>query len=156
MQAAFRSGFTYFSMVGIQVAYSLVLSWYNSCFSSLTEFKQPLLQESGFPRRLPHILDQQKYFDGLVKATNCTRAKDRLGCLRAAPYAQLMAAINLSPHFLSYDGLNTWGPMIDGKVIRSNPLKLLQSGKYAKVLHTGCFLPKGFICFTGSVHSWRL
>ena len=156
VQEAFRLGFTYFSMVGIQAAYSLALSWYNFCFSSSAEFKQPLLQESGFPRRLPHVLNQQKYFDGLVEATNCTKAKDRLRCLRAAPYAKLMAAINRSPHFLSYDGLNTWGPMIDGKVIKSSPLKLLQSGKYAKVLHTGCLLLKGFICFTGSVHSWRL
>jgi len=139
-QVVFRSGSIYFSTMGIQVACSLVVSWYNPCFSPLVEFNQCFLQESGFPKRLPDVLDQQKYFDGLVNATKCTGASDRLACLRAVPYAQLMAAVNLSPNFLSYQGLNTvWGPMVDGKLFRSNPLKLLQSGKYAKVLPTGFF-----------------
>jgi len=90
--------------------------------------------------RLPGILDQQKYFDGLVDATDCTGASDRLACLRAVPYAKLMAAINLSPNMFSYQSLNlAWEPMVDGKLFQSNPLALLQSGKYAKVLHIGFF-----------------
>jgi len=97
-----------------------------------------VLQESGFPNRLPDVLDQQKYFDGLVDETNCREASDRLACLRAIPYAQFKAAIDLSPNFLSYQGvLNlAWGPMVDGKLLQSNPLALVQSGKYAKVLNT--------------------
>ena len=88
---------------------------------------------------MPDILDQQKYFDGLVDATDCAGASDRLACLRAVPYAKLMAAIDLSPNQFSYQGLQlAWEPMVDGKLFRSNPLKLLQSGKYAKaLLHTG-------------------
>ena len=114
-----------------------------------------MLQESGFPSPLPDILDQQSYFDGLVGATNCTGAIDRLACLRAVPYAQLMAAIDLSPNLFAYQANLAWQPMVDGKLFQSNPLALIQSGKYAKVLHTDCsFLPKSFICFTGSVHSW--
>jgi len=115
-----------------------------------------LLQESGAPRRLPDILDQQKYFDGLVSATSCTGASDRLACLRAVPYAQLMAAIDLSPGMFSYQGTLAWEPMVDGKLFHSNPLALLQNGKYAKVLHNVFFWPKGFNCFTGSLHSWQL
>ena len=62
-----------------------------------------MLQESGFPMSLPDILDQQKYFGDLVDTTNCTRASDRLACLRAVPYAQLMAALT-PPGLFSYQG----------------------------------------------------
>ena len=79
-------------------------------------------------------MDQQKYFDGLVSGTNCTGASDQLACLRAVPYTQLMAA---SDHFPS-----VWWPMVDGKLFQSNPLALVQSGKYAKVLHTDIFYLK--------------
>jgi len=79
-------------------------------------------------------LDQQKYFDGLVGATNCTGASDRLACLRAVPYAQLRAAIDLASNMFSYQG-TPWWPVVDGKLFQSDPLALLQSGKYAKVLH---------------------
>jgi len=152
---AFRSGFIYFSITGTQVVCSVAVLWYNPCLLRLTEFKQPLLQESGFPTRLPNILDQQKYFDGLVGATDCTGAGDRLACLRAVPYAKLMAAINLSPNFASYQGLAlAWGPMIDGKLFRNDALALLKTGKYAKVLHTEFFMLRLHF-FTGSIHSWR-
>jgi len=78
-------------------------------------------------------LDQQKGFDALVSATNCTRASDRLACLRAVPYAQLKAALDLFPGLLSSSGKVPWWPMVDGKLIQSDPLALIQSGKYAKV-----------------------
>ena len=90
---------------------------------------------------LPDILDQQKYFDGLVDTTNCTGASDRLACLRAVPYAQLMAALK-PPDLFSYQGNLSWQPMVDGKLFQSNPLALVQSGKYAKVLHTEFFCLK--------------
>jgi len=93
--------------------------------------------------RLPGILDQQKYFDGLVDAADCTESSDRLACLRAVPFAKLMAAINLSPNLFSYQGLDlAWGPMVDGKVFESDPLELLESGKYAKVFYTEYFTSK--------------
>ena len=84
---------------------------------------------------LPDILDQQKVFDGFVDATNCTRASDRLACLRAVPYSQLMAALD-PPGLLSYRGNLPWQPMVDGELFQSNPLTLVQDGKYAKVLYS--------------------
>ena len=107
--------------------------------SLLAGIKQHLLQESGFPLRLPDILNQQREFDRLVDATNCTGASDRLACLRAVPYDQFMAAIAL-PSDLFLAQLNvSFLPMIDGKLLQGDPLALLQSGKYAKVFHTVCF-----------------
>jgi len=79
-------------------------------------FNRRVLQESGFPNRLPDVLDQQKYFDGLVDETNCREASDRLACLRAIPYAQFKAAIDLSPNFLAAQGNLAWEPMVDGKL----------------------------------------
>jgi hypothetical protein len=76
----------------------------------------------------------QRYFDDLVNATNCTDAKDRLGCLRAVPYSQLIQAVNREPNIPSYQGLNlAWQPMVDGILIPRNPLQILQSGEYATV-----------------------
>ncbi|CAA7262326.1 unnamed protein product [Cyclocybe aegerita] len=90
--------------------------------------------QSGSPIRLPGILRQQKYFDSLVADTNCTASTDRLKCLRDAPFDQLMAAINRTPNFLSYESLNlAWQPMVDGKLIVRDPLVSLQQGKYAKI-----------------------
>ncbi|KAJ3492610.1 hypothetical protein NLJ89_g11195 [Agrocybe chaxingu] len=91
--------------------------------------------QSGSPIRLPGILRQQKYFDSLVADTNCTASTDRLKCLRDAPFDQLMAAVNRTPTFLSYESLNlAWQPMVDGKVIVRDPLVSLQQGTYAKTL----------------------
>ena len=49
-----------------------------------------------------------------------------------------MAAVNLSPLVLGSQGSNALTfPMVDGKLFQSNPLALVKSGKYAKVLHPG-------------------
>jgi acetylcholinesterase len=85
-------------------------------------------------------LDGQGLFDGLVSATNCTGASDRLACLRAVPYADLMTAINHFPLSVGSQDLVLAFPMVDGKLLQSNPLELVQSGKYAKVLHTELFI----------------
>ena len=98
-----------------------------------------MLQESGFPIRLPDVLDQQQDFDRIVGATNCTEASDQLACLRAVPYAQFMAAIGLPSDLFSSPLNVSFLPMIDGKLLQSDPLTLLQSGKYAKVFHTLIF-----------------
>ena len=93
-----------------------------------------MLQQSGSPSKLPNVLDMQRYFDDLVNATNCTDAKDRLGCLRGVPYSQLIQAVNREPNLFSYQSLNlVWQPMIDGILIPRNPLQILQSGEYARV-----------------------
>jgi len=89
--------------------------------------------------RLPDILNQQRDFDRIVGATNCTGASDRLACLRAVPYAQFMAAIELPSDLFSAELNVSFPPMVDGKLLQGDPLALLQSGKYAKVFHTVCF-----------------
>lgn len=76
----------------------------------------------------------QRYFDFLVNATNCTNANDRLACLRAAPYSQIIQAVNLGPSEICNPGMKlAWQPMVDGILIPRNPLKILQTGEYSRV-----------------------
>jgi acetylcholinesterase len=84
--------------------------------------------------KTPNVLEMQRYFDDLVNATNCTDAKDRLDCLRFAPYSQLIKAVNLEPNIFSYPSLEqAWQPMIDGNLIPRSPLQIVKSGAYARV-----------------------
>ena len=94
----------------------------------------PILQQSGSPMKIPNVLEMQRYFDDLVNATNCTDAKDRLDCLRAVPYSQLIQAVNLEPNMFSYPSMKlAWQPMIDGSLIPRDPFKIIKSGEYARV-----------------------
>lgn len=101
---------------------------------SLFEPQIHMLQQSGSPMKIPDVLEMQRYFDDLVNTTNCTNAQDRLACLRALPYSQLIQAVNLAPNIFSYPSMKlAWQPMIDGVLIPRNPLQIVQSGEYARV-----------------------
>jgi len=94
-------------------------------------------QESGPPGLAPGVLDQQIHFDNLVESTNCTNATDRFECLRQAPFAALQSGVDASPSLFPFKSLNlTWLPVVDETLIPSDPLKLVKSGKYAKVNKT--------------------
>ena len=91
-------------------------------------------QQSGSPKRLPDVLDQQVYFDNLVSATNCSDAQDRFDCLRQVPFSALQSAVDASPGMFSYQSMRlAWTPMVDGTFIPRNPLRLVESGKIARV-----------------------
>ncbi len=93
-----------------------------------------MFQQSGSPMKIPSVLEMQRYFDDLVSSTNCTDAKERLDCLRAVPYSQLIQAVNLEPNMLSYPSMKlAWQPMIDGNLIPRSPLQIIKSGEYARV-----------------------
>jgi len=106
----------------------------NRHFSSGFRFFLIYSQQSGSPKRLPDVLDQQIYFDGLVAATNCTDATDRFKCLRQAPFSALQSAVDASPGMFSYQSMRlAWIPMVDGSLIPRNPMQLVESGKIARV-----------------------
>jgi hypothetical protein len=119
--------------MGILRVYFQERSWYQISICAWISLIR-ILQQSGSPMKIPSVLEMQHYFDDLVNTTNCTDAKDRLGCLRVVPYSQLIQAVNLQPNMLSYPSMKlAWQPMIDGSLIPRNPLQILQSGKYARV-----------------------
>ncbi|KAI0052056.1 sterol esterase [Auriscalpium vulgare] len=90
--------------------------------------------ESGGPYTLRDVSAGQPYYDQLVAAVGCKSAKNTLTCLQAAPYPQLMQAINATPSVFNYTALNlAWQPRIDGDLILLNPQTSVSWGLYNKI-----------------------
>ena len=60
------------------------------------------VMNSGSPIPVGDYTHGQKYYDELVRATGCANATDTLQCLREVPYLALKAAVDATPHILSY------------------------------------------------------
>ena len=59
--------------------------------------------QSGSPIPVGDITLGQKYYDGIVLETGCSKALDTLACLRLVRYNELKAAIkSVSPGIFSY------------------------------------------------------
>ncbi|KAF7974295.1 hypothetical protein HWV62_12440 [Athelia sp. TMB] len=113
----------------ISVAMQLVA--YDGAHQNL--FRAAFMQ-SGSPLPVGDITDGQHYFDTLVSQTNCSTAFDKLACLKTVPYANLTAAINLSPSAYAYQSLIfPWVPRVDGNFLTQNPQQLVAEGKIANV-----------------------
>ncbi|KAI9457440.1 carotenoid ester lipase precursor [Lactarius psammicola] len=90
--------------------------------------------QSGSPLPVGDITNGQKYYDDLVKRTDCSGSSDTLACLRAAPYEKLKAAMDSSPSIFSYQSLAlAWLPRADGVFLVDDPQKLIQQGKVARI-----------------------
>src|SRR5260221_1996728 len=98
-------------------------------FSSAITLSYRYFQQSGSPMPLPHVLDQQVYFDGLVTATNCTYASDRFQCLKHVPFSAIQSAVDASPGMFSYRMRPPWFTMVDRALIPRNPMQLVASRK---------------------------
>jgi len=93
-------------------------------------------QESGSAALLHDITSkkQQENYDFLVSQTNCSTASDTLSCLRQAPYQAILSATVETNALLSYESLNiTWGPVVDGVILKQTVRESLRAGKYARV-----------------------
>jgi carboxylesterase type B len=60
------------------------------------------VMQSGGPIPVGKIENGQKYYDFMVKETNCTRKPDTLDCLRKVPYNTFKNAVDKSPNFFAY------------------------------------------------------
>ncbi|KAF8895235.1 carotenoid ester lipase precursor [Infundibulicybe gibba] len=90
--------------------------------------------ESGSPIPVGDITNGQQYYDAIVAQTGCSGSSDTLACLRTVPYAQLKAAINLSPSIFAYQSLRlAWLPRADGVFLTDAPQKLVQQGSVANI-----------------------
>ncbi|TFY59875.1 hypothetical protein EVG20_g7629 [Dentipellis fragilis] len=92
------------------------------------------IMQSGGPIPVAGVEKGQVYYDDLVRDTGCDRDPDTLGCLRAAPFASLKAAMDKSPNFFSYQGLALpYLPRVDGDFVKESPLELVKQKKVAQV-----------------------
>ncbi|KAI9457437.1 carotenoid ester lipase precursor, partial [Lactarius psammicola] len=90
--------------------------------------------QSGSPLPVGDITNGQKYYDELVKRTDCSGSSDTLACLREAPYEKLKAAMDSSPSIFAYQSLAlAWLPRVDGVFLADNPQRLVQQGKVARI-----------------------
>ncbi|KIP02703.1 hypothetical protein PHLGIDRAFT_78736 [Phlebiopsis gigantea 11061_1 CR5-6] len=89
---------------------------------------------SGSPIPVGDFTHGQKYYDELVQATGCANETDTLQCLREVPYLALKAAIDATPHILSYQSLNlAWLPRADGDFVTDDPQKSVLNGSVANI-----------------------
>ena len=67
---------------------------------------------SGSPIPVGNLTEGQRYYDDLVEGTGCGNSSDTLQCLRESPYRVLKAAVDATPHDLSYQvrmfSVHTW------------------------------------------------
>ncbi|KAI0030033.1 carotenoid ester lipase precursor [Vararia minispora EC-137] len=92
------------------------------------------VMQSGSPIPVGPIENGQKYYDDLVANLGCGQSSDTLQCLRQVPYQQLKDAIDVSPSFTSYQGLNlAWLPRVDGALLKVPPQHQVLQGKVANV-----------------------
>ncbi|KIY67662.1 alpha/beta-hydrolase [Cylindrobasidium torrendii FP15055 ss-10] len=90
--------------------------------------------QAGSPMSMGDVTDGQPFYDILVKETCCFEAADTLDCMRHADYEVLLAAMNKTPFFFSYESVHlTWLPRVDGVLFSDNPQRLLEQHKVAKV-----------------------
>ncbi|CAA7266232.1 unnamed protein product [Cyclocybe aegerita] len=90
--------------------------------------------QSGVPIVLPDISRHQRFFDQLVRETNCTESTDKITCLRAASFDDLQAAIGTLPGLFSFQSLElNFQPNVDGDLIKRDPLTSIIQGQYAKL-----------------------
>jgi cholinesterase len=87
--------------------------------------------ESGGPVQLLPISPNQAAFNLLVTNTGCSKAADKLQCLRALPFATLNTALNTTTPI----GLigQAWGPILDGDFIQDKPSTQIKTGKFVHV-----------------------
>lgn len=87
---------------------------------------------------LPTVQAAEQRAEEVAQAVGCKDAKDRLGCLRAAPVKALVEALrhdNVLPGGLVFGTLPpaVWVPHIDGKVLPDQLPALFGAGKVAEV-----------------------
>ncbi|KAL8292939.1 hypothetical protein RQP46_000633 [Phenoliferia psychrophenolica] len=91
------------------------------------------IMESGSPIPVEGPERGQPAFDTIAAATGCSTAPDKIACLRAVPYADLLAATNLVPFTLSYKSMAlSFIPRTDGVFLPKQAQDLIADGSYAK------------------------
>ncbi|TFK85745.1 carotenoid ester lipase [Polyporus arcularius HHB13444] len=76
----------------------------------------------------------QSTYDQIVADSGCSNATDTLACLRTVSTDVLLAAVDNTPSFLSFQQINTpWFPRADGALISNPPEQQLLSGPTANI-----------------------
>ncbi len=95
-------------------------------------FHKAIMQSGGLSQTLNARAKAETQGKELAKKLACDTAKDVLTCMRGKSADAVKKALPMKSGFFFGAGA-TWGPVIDGKVLTGQPLKLVKDGKGNKV-----------------------
>lgn len=101
-------------------------------------FRAAILESGGPLGEWPYaIADADEYHEGLytnlTTNTGCYSTTSPLECLRALPFAQLNAALNITDNWISDSGLGPWVPVVDGDFLQDYCSTQIAEGRFVKV-----------------------
>ncbi|KAG9241333.1 lipase 3 precursor [Calycina marina] len=119
----------------ISVLDQMVLYGGNSTYKGQSLFRAAIMNSGSMVPADPVDFPKgQAVYDTVVAAAGCSGEADTLACLRAAPYATFLNAVNSVSGLLSYSALAlSYLPRPDGTVLTDSPEILVASGQYAQV-----------------------
>lgn len=92
------------------------------------------IMASGGIAKWKNYTHAQPTFNTLAERSGCGSAKNKIKCLRKAPYSKIYAAVQSFPNFFSYSSTSVpWYPRPDGTYLTASPHTLLREGKVANV-----------------------
>jgi len=90
--------------------------------------------QSGAAFPVGDISGGQADFDKFVNDTGCSKAEDKLDCLRSVPEEVFQNAVDMSAVISGFRSLNlAWAPRTDGKFLKEDSQKLVAKGVVAKI-----------------------
>jgi len=99
-------------------------------------FRGAILESGGATSVvIPDVASKQEIFDYLVNTTGCQGATSQFKCLQFTPTAKFQAAVQEADQYWLSKGKSsmTYGPVLDGDFIPSQPSALIKKGYFVKV-----------------------
>ncbi|KAH9901913.1 Alpha/Beta hydrolase protein [Xylariomycetidae sp. FL2044] len=107
-------------------------------------FRAAILESGGPLERWPYATPdpatyQNELYANLTASTGCDRGNngssstDSLECLRALPFEDLNAALNITDTWIAGTGLGPWVPVVDGDFLREYQSTAIKGGRFVRV-----------------------
>lgn len=99
-------------------------------------FHKAIAQSGSCERPWPTLAAAETQGDDFAQALGCGSEADVLGCMRAKPVAEVLAALPPGPNFgfnPSDEPAGSWGPILDGAFFTEQPSDSFTSGNFNQV-----------------------
>ena len=99
-------------------------------------FSQAIIQSGSCERPWSTLAAAESQGDVFAEALGCGSEDDVLACMRAKPWADVLAALPQPPNFgftPSDEPGGSWGPILDGSFFTEQPADSFASGKFNQV-----------------------
>jgi para-nitrobenzyl esterase len=99
-------------------------------------FHKAIIQSGSCERPWPTLATAEAQGDDFAEALGCGSEADALGCMRAKPMNEVLAALPPGPNFgfnPSDEPAGSWGPVLDGAFFTEQPTDSFASGNFNRV-----------------------